>query len=428
MFFILFITFFLHYSPYIKGGFYIYIFNNLNVVVGKEVLLRELKMRDAPKMEMPEVSVLTPSLNEERTIGRCIEKIKKVFNENHIDGEIIVADNSTDKTAEIAKSLGAIVITPEKKGYGNAYLAGLQYAKGDFIVIADSDGTYDLSEIPKFLEPLTKGDADLVIGNRLGGNILRNAMPWHHRYIGNPILTRILNLSFKIEISDAHCGMRAFTKEAYEKMDLRTGGMEFASEMIIEAARKKLEIKEVPITYYPRISPSKLHPFSDGWRHLRFMMLYKPVPFLFVPGVLVFLLGLLLSLTILIQGDVETNHLHSLIFGSILTIIGFQTIATGVYMKAYAAVHGLCEKEGFIKKLLDYHSLEKELILGVALLLGGLIMGIEVLLTWINVGFGSLSEIESAVIAMVLVAIGIQTMFMAIFLSVLLLKEGDSDK
>ena len=376
---------------------------------------------------MPEVSVVMPSLNEEGTIGRCIEKIKKVFDENHIDGEIIVADNSTDKTAEIAKSLGATVITPEKKGYGNAYLAALSYAKRDFIVIADSDGTYDLSEMPKFLAPLLKGDADFVIGNRFGGGILKNAMPWHHRYIGNPILTKILNWLFKIEISDAHCGMRAFTKEAYGEMNLRTGGMEFASEMIIEAARKNLRIKEVPITYYPRIAPSKLHSFSDGWRHLRFMMLYKPTPFLFVPGLLVFLLGLLLSLAILLRGNVETSHMHSLIFGSILTIIGFQTIATGIYMKAYAAVHGLCEREGFIKKLLDYHSLEKEMLIGAALLLVGLAMGIEVLLTWINVGFGSLSEIENAVIAMVLAAVGIQTIFMAIFLSVLLLGEGNGD-
>ncbi|MCW3132725.1 MAG: glycosyltransferase family 2 protein [Methanophagales archaeon] len=373
---------------------------------------------------MPEVSVVMPSLNEEVTIRGCIEQVIKVFNENHINGEIIVADNSTDKTAEIAKSLGAIVITPEKKGYGNAYLAGLQYTKGDFIVIADSDGTYDFEEMPKFLTPLIKGDVDFVIGNRFGGKILKDAMPWLHRYLGNPILTKILNRLFKIRISDAHCGMRAFTKAAYEKMNLRTGGMEFASEMIVEAARKSLRIKEVPITYYPRSTPSKLHSFSDGWRHLRFMMLYKPVPFLFIPGLLVFLLGVLLSLAILLLGNVETSHLHSLIFSSILAIIGFQTLATGIYMKAYAAVHGLCEREGFIKKLLDYHSLEKELIGGAVLLLLGLVLGIKVLFKWINLGFGSLSEIENAVIAMLLAAIGIQTIFSAIFLSVLLLEEG----
>jgi glycosyltransferase involved in cell wall biosynthesis len=376
---------------------------------------------------MPEVSVVIPSLNEEKTIGNCIEKVNDVFVENHLDGEVIVADNSTDNTAEIARSAGATVITPEKKGYGNAYLAALSHTKGNFIVIADSDGTYDLSELPNFLAPLMNGDADIVIGNRFGGGISKNAMPWLHRYIGNPILTKILNRLFKINLSDTHCGFRAFTKEAYEKMDLSTGGMEFASEMIVEAARKNLKIKEVPIAYYPRIAPSKLHSFSDGWRHLRFMMLYKPIPFLFVPGILVFLLGVLLSLAILILGNVETSHMHSLILSSILVIIGFQTIAMGIFMKAYAMVHGLSEKEGFIKKLLDYHSLEMELILGAALLLGGLAIGLKVLLTWINVGFGSLSEIEYAIVAMLLAAIGIQVMFTAIFLSVLLLEEGEGD-
>ncbi|HUV79664.1 MAG TPA: glycosyltransferase family 2 protein [Candidatus Bathyarchaeia archaeon] len=376
---------------------------------------------------MPKVSVVMPSMNEEGTIGECIEKIKRVFDEHHIDGEIIVADNSTDETPEIAKSLGATVITPKKRGYGNAYLAGLSHANGEFIVIADADGTYDFFELQKFLEPLIRGEADFVMGNRFGGTILKDAMPKLHQYIGNPLLTKILSWLFKIKISDAHCGMRSFTKEAYERMNLRTGGMEFASEMIVEAARKNLRIKEVPINYYSRSAPSKLHSFRDGWRHLRFMMLYKPDPFLFVPGVLVFMLGLLLSLTILLRGHVETSHMHSLIFSSILALIGFQTIATGVYIKAYAAVQGLCEKEGFIKKLLDYHSLEKELILGATLLVLGLVVGMNVVLTWISTGFGSLSEIRNAVIAMVLAAIGIQTVFTAIFLSVLLLRESEKD-
>ena len=369
------------------------------------------------------VSVVIPTKNEEKSIGICIQKIQKVFNEHHIDGEIIVADNSTDNTAEIAKGMGVKVIVPEEHGYGNAYRFGFARASGDYIVMGDGDNTYDFMDIPRLLEPLKRGEADLVLGSRFKGEIKKGAMPWHHRYIGNPLLTKILNLLFKIRVSDAHCGMRAFTREAYEKMNLKAGGMEFASEMIIEAVRKNLRIKEVPITYYPRILPSKLHSFSDGWRHLRFMMLYKPIPFLFVPGVVVFLLGLLLSLTILLRGNAETSHMHSLIFGSILVIIGFQTLATGIYMKAYAAVHGLCEKEGFIKKLLDYHSLEKELIIGATLLLIGVAIGLKVVLTWISIGFGSLSEVESAVIAMVLAATGIQTIFMAIFLSVLLLEE-----
>ena len=373
---------------------------------------------------MSEVSVVIPSLNEEKTIGRCIERIKKAFNENYVDSEIIVTDNSTDKTPIIAEELGAKVITPDKKGYGSAYLYGFKHASGKYIVIGDADNTYDFFEIPKLLEPLKNGVADFVVGSRFKGEIKKGAMSWLHRYIGNPGLTSVLNFLFKTKYSDTHSGMRAISRDALDKLELKTSGMEFASEMMIEAARKNLRIKEVPITYYPRSSPSKLHSFNDGWRHLRFMMLYKPIPFLFVPGVLVFLLGLLLSLTILLRGSVETSHMHSLILGSILTIIGFQTIATGIYMKAYAAVQGLCEREGFIKKLLDYHSLEKEMIIGAAMLLLGLALGLKVVFMWINAGFGSLSEIGSAVMAMLLAAIGIQTIFMAIFLSVLLLKEG----
>jgi glycosyltransferase involved in cell wall biosynthesis len=375
---------------------------------------------------MPDVSVVMPAMNEEGTIGWCIEKIRKVFDDYQLDGEIIVADNSTDKTPEIARSLGATVITPKNRGYGNAYLTGLSHANGNYIVMGDADGTYDFSELKKFLDPLMHGDADLVMGNRFGGIIYKGAMPKLHQYIGNPLLTKILSGLFKIKISDAHCGMRSFTKDAYQKMNVRTGGMEFASEMIVEAARKNLRIREVPINYYPRSAPSKLHSFRDGWRHVRFMMLYKPEPFLFIPGLLVFLLGVLLSLTILLRGNVGTSHMHSLIFSSILAIIGFQTISAGIYLKAYAAVQGLCEREGFIKKLLDYHSLEKELFFGAALLLVGLAVGLNVVLTWIHAGFGSLSEITNAVIAMMLAAIGIQTIFTTIFLSVLLLREDES--
>jgi len=375
---------------------------------------------------MPEVSVVLPSLNEEATIGECIEKIARVFSELQLQGEIIVADNSTDRTPEIARSLGATVVTPAKRGYGNAYHAGLAHARGAYIVIGDADGTYDFAELGKFLEPLRKGDADLVIGNRFGGTIHRGSMPRLHQYIGNPVLTKLLNRLFKIRISDAHCGMRAFTKAAYEQLRLRTGGMEFASEMLVEAARKQLRIAEVAINYYPRRAPSKLHSLRDGWRHVRFMMLYKPEPFLFFPGALVFLLGVLLSLTILVRGPAGTAHMHSLIFSSILAIIGFQTVATGIYLKAYAAVQGIAEKEGIIKVLLDYHSLEKELVLGAALLLIGLALGVKVVLRWMSSGFGALSELGSAVVAMVLAAIGIQLIFTAVFLSVLLLKEGES--
>ena len=213
--------------------------------------------------------------------------------------------------------------------------------KGTYIAIADADNTYDLLELDKFLDPLMAGEADFVIGSRLKGNIKKGAMPWLHQYIGNPLLTGMLNFLFKTKISDAHCGMRAFTKEALEKMNLKTHGMELASEMVIEAAKSGLRIKEVPITYYSRKAPSKLRSFQDGWRHVRFMMLYQPVPFLYLPGAFVFILGFLITTSLLLTDSAAYNRLHSFILGSMLLIIGGQTLATGGYMKTYGLIHGM---------------------------------------------------------------------------------------
>jgi glycosyltransferase involved in cell wall biosynthesis len=377
------------------------------------------------KLDMPSLSIVMPSMNEEETIRICIEKAQSLFKKYGIEGEIIVADNSSDRTAEIATSMGAKVIGPIK-GYGNAYLKGLAEAKGEYIAIADADNTYDLLELDKFLDPLLAGEADFVIGSRLKGNIKKGAMPWLHQYIGNPLLTGILNFLFKTKISDAHCGMRAFTKEALEKMNLKTHGMELASEMVIEAAKSGLRIKEVPITYYSRRTPSKLRSFQDGWRHVRFMMLYQPVPFLYLPGAFVFILGFIITTSLLLTDDAAYNRLHSFILGSMLLIIGGQTLATGGYMKTYGMIHGIYRDDKKGKKLLSYHSLEKELLGGSLILGSGLILGLKVAYTWISSGYGSLEEIESAVISMVLAAVGIQLIFAAIFVSVMLL-EVDTD-
>lgn len=377
------------------------------------------------KLDMPSLSIVMPSMNEEETIRICIEKAQSIFKKYGIEGEIIVADNSSDRTAEIAASMGAKVIGPIK-GYGNAYLKGLAEAKGEYIAIADADNTYDLLELDKFLDPLMAGEADFVIGSRLKGNIKKGAMPWLHQYIGNPLLTEMLNFLFKTKISDAHCGMRAFTKEALEKMNLKTHGMELASEMIIEAAKSGLRIKEVPITYYSRRAPSKLRSFQDGWRHVRFMMLYQPAPFLYLPGAFVFILGFLITASLLLTDSAAYNRLHSFILGSMLLIIGGQTLATGGYMKTYGLIHGMYRDDKKGKKLLSYHSLEKELLGGSLILGSGLILGLKVAYTWISSGYGSLEEVESAVISMVLAAIGLQLIFSAIFVSVMLL-EVDTD-
>jgi len=377
------------------------------------------------KLNMPSLSFVMPSMNEEETIRICIEKAQYILKKYNIDGEIIVADNSSDRTAEIAVAMGAKVIGPIK-GYGNAYLKGLAMAKGNYIAISDADNTYDLLELDKFLDPLMVGDADFVIGTRIKGDIKKEAMPWLHQYIGNPLLTEMLNFLFKTKISGAHCGMRAFTKEALEKMNLKTHGMELASEMVIEAAKCGLKIKEVPITYYSRRAPSKLNSFKDGWRHVRFMMLYRPVPFLYLPGAFVFILGFLITSSLLFTESAAYNRSHSFILGSMLLIIGGQTLATGGYMKTYGLIHGMYQVDKKSKKLLNYHSLEKELFVGSIILGIGIILGLKVAYTWIISGFGSLKEVESAVISMVLAAIGLQLIFSAIFISVMLL-EVDTD-
>ncbi|MCX6021636.1 MAG: glycosyltransferase family 2 protein, partial [Chloroflexi bacterium] len=217
----------------------------------------------------PEVSVVLPCLNEELTIGACVRKAMSAFAAHGVSGEVVVCDNgSTDASVAIAEGLGARVVHQPLRGYGNAYLMGIAEARGTYIIIADSDDTYDLTELPVFLDPLRQG-YDMVMGNRFTGRILPGAMPWLHQYIGNPILSGILNLFFRTGVGDAHCGIRSFTREAYPRMRLRTGGMEFASEMVINAAQAGLRIAEAPITYYPRQGESKLHSFRDGWRHLR---------------------------------------------------------------------------------------------------------------------------------------------------------------
>ncbi len=377
-------------------------------------------------MSTPLVSIIIPCMNEEKTVGNCIQKAILTLKKEGLEGEIIVSDNSTDNSREIARRMGAKVVIPKNKGYGNAFLEGIRHARGEYFLLTDADDTYDLNEMPKFLKPLTAQEADFVIGTRLKGDIKKNSMSWLHRYIGNPLLTKVLNILFKTNISDAHCGMRAITKKAYEKLDMKSEGMEFASEMIIEAARKRLQITEVPITYYPRLTPSKLHSWGDGWRHLRFMMLYNPTPFLFIPGFLLFILGIFLTLTLSMRGNVETTSLHSLILGSMLAVIGVQMIATGGYMEVYGIVHNKIDRTGITAKLLNYHSLEAWLIIGIILFFGGIVLGSTVLLKWISSGYGSLSEVGTAVISMVLAALGIQIIFSALIISIYLLDSKDN--
>ena len=371
-----------------------------------------------------DVSVILPALDEERTIGECITKIQKVFHDNEINGEIIVADSSTDRTPEIAASLGAKVFHAEKSGYGNAYLTGFKRARGRYIVMGDADNTYDFLEIPKLLAPLKNG-ADFVIGSRFKGTIHKGSMDGLHRYIGNPVLTWMLNFIFHTHYSDTHSGFRAITHEALDRLPLTTGGMEFASEMLVMASKERLHIEEVPISYYPRQTPSKLHSFADGWRHIRFVLLMKPLPFIAVPGFLFTLVGILLMVFFSIKGDIESSHLHTFILGAILVIGGIQVVLSGFLMKTYSVIHGYEKKQGFIETLMKYHSLEIFLILGFFLISVGILLGLNIFLQWISTNFGLISEISTAILSLVFIVSGIQIFLFAVFQSMMLLNENN---
>jgi glycosyltransferase involved in cell wall biosynthesis len=372
-----------------------------------------------------EVSVILPALDEVHTIGICLTKIQKVFSANNIHGEIIVADASTDRTAEIARSMGARVIHPEKSGYGNAYIAAFEQAQGQCCVIGDSDDTYDFAEIPLLLAPLKNG-ADLVIGSRFKGTIHPGSMTALHRYIGNPVLTWMVNRIFHTRFSDTHSGFRAITREALDRLDLKSGGMEFASEMLIMASKENLHIEEVPVNYYPRKAPSKLHSFADGWRHMRFVLLMKPLPFIAIPGIIFASVGFLLMSFFYVTGNVESSHLHTFILGAIMMIGGLQVILTALLMKTYSVIHGYEKKIGIIELFMRYHNLEKFLLSGSLLAFAGILIGLNIIIRWISENFGFLSQISEAILSLVLITTGLQVFLFAVFQSMMLLNENNS--
>jgi len=372
------------------------------------------------------ISIVIPALNEEGIVGKAVRSVPvEKLRENGLDVEIVVVDNaSTDNTAQEAQEAGARVVYGEKRGYGNAYLKGFSEARGDIIVMGDADCTYPFEITYEFIQPILKGEADFVMGSRLKGDIKKGAMPALHRYVGNPFLTWILNSLFKAGISDAHCGMRAIKKDTIKLLGLKSTGMEFASEMVIEATRKNVRIAEIPINYYPREGESKLSSFSDGWRHLRFMMLYRPTPFLLIPGTIVLSIGIVFFIGVILR----QYGMHSLILGSLLLIIGYQILLAWIQFGAFGEVHGITKTSPAIKKIMNYHSLGRELGIGLLLLIGGVAVGLKVLYSWSAVGFGALSQIQQVVIAMILAILGIQTIFSSMFLSLLLLnKDNETD-
>lgn len=377
----------------------------------------------------PEISVVMPCLDEEKTIGICIEKAMAAMEQMGVRGEIVVSDNgSKDRSVEIAESLGARVVYQPEKGYGHAYLKGIVEAEGEYIVIGDSDNTYDFRELERFVLPLRNG-ADMVMGNRFKGKILPGAMPWHHQYIGNPVLSGLLNLFFRTGIGDAHCGIRSFTRQAFERMHLQTGGMEFASEMVIHAAKAGLRIEEVPITYYPRAegTEAKLRSFRDGWRHLRFMLLYSPTHLFLWPGGLLMLLGSLM-LGLLSAGPVRFGNLffgfHWMFAGSLLALLGFQIIQLGVIARFYSLTSHFDEGQDSVVEWIKRHfKLETGIFLGGGIFALGLLLDLAVLLTWTSGNFQSDVAIRLSILALTLSILGAQIVFSAFLLSLLAVKR-----
>ena len=369
------------------------------------------------------VSVVIPCLNEEDNIERCVQLAFAVLSEHGIDGEVVVADNaSDDRSAELAAAAGARVVTERRRGYGNAYMAGFAAARGTYVVMGDADLTYDFREIPRFVDQLEAG-ADLVMGDRMD-NIRPGAMPWLHRYIGNPVLTGVLNLFFRTGVKDAHCGMRALRRDVLPRLDLRTTGMEFASEMVIRAAKERMDIRELPIEYHPRGGESKLSSFRDGWRHLRFLLVHSPLHLFLLPALAMLLAGLLITGTVVAQLDVfgRTWDLHALIAGVLLMIVGVQVLSLGICAHAYGS-YFMNERDPWFDAMRTRFRLEHGLLAGGAILSTGLVAVLVVGVAWARRGFGELAEQQLAIVAAALIVIGVQVFFSSFLLSILGLRR-----
>lgn len=372
-----------------------------------------------------EVSVVMPCLNEAEGVGVCVEKALRAIASMGVSGEVVVVDNgSTDGSPEIAARAGARVVHERRRGYGSAYLRGFAEARGRYLVMGDADDTYDFLAIPQFIAPLREQGFDMVMGSRLKGNILPGAMPWSHRWIGNPILSGMLRLLFKTSVSDSHCGMRAFTREAYQRMRLQTTGMEFASEMVVNSLRENLKIHEIPITYHPRIGESKLNGFRDAWRHVRFMLLFSPSYLFQLPGFLLMLIGAIL-VPLLAGGPRElfgrTWDYHALLFGVLALILGYNLILFDVFAKTFSMGADFARPGQWLGRLQRVYSLERGLILGGLVFLAGLGLEVKIVLDWLRTGGGELMAVRGIVIGMTALVMGAQTVFASFLISLMLI-------
>jgi glycosyltransferase involved in cell wall biosynthesis len=380
-----------------------------------------------------DLSIVIPCLNEAETIARCVESARRGLRRAGVRGEIIVADNgSTDGSQAIAEKLGARVVTVREKGYGSALRGGILAASGGWILMGDADDSYDFSEADRFVKKFQEG-FELVMGCRLpvgGGTILSGAMPWKNRWLGNPVLSFIGRLFFKCPAHDFHCGLRGFTKAAFEKMDLQTTGMEFASEMVIKSTFKRLKIAEVPATLRPdgRSRPPHLKPWRDGWRHLRFMLLFSPRWLFLVPGIFLSLLGVILGVVLSVQnlavGGISLN-VGTLTMACMAVVVGFQLVAFAFFTKIFAIAEGLLPDDPQFSRVFKFFNLEKGILVGLAVLLAGTILLLRAVWIWRLNNYGALDyeqNLRRLIPAATLIVLGVQAVFSSFFVSALGLK------
>src|ERR1044072_6007081 len=379
-----------------------------------------------------ELSILMPCLNEAETLATCIKKAQKALADLGVNGEIVIADNgSTDGSPEIAASLGARVMHVAEKGYGTAVLGGIKAARGKYIIMGDADDSYDFTNLGPFLENLRAG-YDLVMGNRFKGGIAPRALPPLHRYLGNPVLTGIGRIFFRSPCGDFHCGLRGFSKSAIQRLDLRTRGMEFASETVVKASLHGLRITEVPTTLSVdgRNRPPHLRSWRDGWRHLRFLLLYSPRWLFLYPGLLLMLVGAVVSGWLLVGPRVVdgiTFDIHTFLYAAMAIVIGYQTVIFAIFTKVFAITEGLLPPDAKLEKMFKYVTLESGLVVGATLFVIGLGLSTFALSDWSAHSFGALEPtkvLRLVIPAVTSMMLGSEIVLSSFFLSVLGLKRS----
>ena len=375
-----------------------------------------------------ELSIVMPCLNEAATVADCVKQARAALTKYGINGEVIVADNgSTDGSRDLATAAGARVVPVAVRGYGSALLAGIASARGEYVVMGDADGSYDFMAIDTFLAKLREG-YDLVMGNRFKGGVAEGAMPFLHRWLGNPVLSFLGRLFFGSDIGDFHSGLRGFRRSPILALDLRTTGMEFASEMVVKAAVQDLRITEIPVTLGPdkRGRPPHLRTWRDGWRHLRFLLLYSPRWLFLYPGAALMLIGMLVGVWLLpgerALGSVRLD-IHTLVYASAAVVLGYQSVIFALFTKTFAISEGLLPEDPRLTRLYRYVTLETGIVAGIALVIVGLALAVSAIGLWQTQGFGPIVDVPRTlrvvIVSSLAITLGVQTFFASFFLSVL---------